>query len=380
VADGTGIEYVDSTLPVNAGCEHVSEGCRRCFAATLTGGRLRHLPAYEGLAENGRFNGQSRLLPERLRLPLRWRNPRRIFVSDMADLFYKRVPDEYIAEVFGMMAAVARHTFLVLTKRHTRLRTLLSDPGFADQVYENARAYDRGGRLFPSGGRRAGWWPLPNVHVGVSVEDQHWANIRIPVLLDTPAAVRWISAEPLLGPIALSAVVCSACGGRGGATGYSRLHGVDMDAVCGHCDGVARGAGLLDWIVVGGETGAGARPMHPDWVRRLRDEAEDAGVPFFFKQWGDYITARVEDDPAMAGGRAFDNPNGGRSAAIVRSPGPSGTMRNAVTRPMRPGDRTKGLVMLDADTVAVRVGKARAGALLDGREHRELPEVVAGRG
>ncbi len=247
------IEWTDSTWSPVVGCTHVSPGCDQCYAAKLASGRLAHLPRYAGLAVDGKFTGEVRLVPEVLNQPLRWRRPRRVFVNSMSDLFHDAIPDEYIAQVFAMMAACSQHTFQVLTKRHGRLRSLLSDPGFQDMVIEewDALVEEHGDRV--AGRPGWNWYPLPNVWLGVSVEDQKWADIRIPALLATPAAVRFLSCEPLLGPIDLASYI----GGR-----------------------------LISWVIVGGESGPRARPMHPDWARSLRDQCTAAGVPFFFKQAG----------------------------------------------------------------------------------------------
>jgi protein gp37 len=162
------------------------------------------------------------------------------------------------------MAVAERHTFQLLTKRHARMRAVLSTPGFWERV---ARA---SGRLMGDGDTWCDYvmlgpnWPLPNVWGGVSVEDQKWADIRIPALLDTPLAVRWISAEPLLGALDV--------------TDYLSCQDDRLGHECSGC--------WLDWVVVGGESGPGARPMHPAWARQLRDQCEAAGVPFLFKQWG----------------------------------------------------------------------------------------------
>jgi protein gp37 len=274
MADSSKIEWTEATWPVTVGCDHISAGCDHCYAATLTSGRLAHLPEYAGLAEHGRFNGTVRCLAERLDRPLKWRKPRRIFVCSMSDLFHESVPDEFIAEVFAVMASAQRHTFQVLTKRHGRMRSLLSSLDFRSAV--------RGAtvRLLRTGHpdfRAVDEWPLPNVWLGVSAEDQHWAAIRVHALLATPAAVRWVSAEPLLGPIDL----------RNLKTGNGAL----IDALCGDVktpDGTIYAAcpGSVSWVVAGGESGAGARPMHPDWARSLRDQCQDARIAFLFKQWG----------------------------------------------------------------------------------------------
>jgi protein gp37 len=232
MSDKTKISWTDASWPVVTGCTHVSEGCDHCYAAKLTGGRLRHLPAYEGLAEGGRFNGTVRLLPDRLDWPLHWRKPRRIFVSDMADLFHEAVPTAYIATVFDVMAAARQHTFQVLTKRHARLRALSRTAAFGER------------------------WPLPNVHVGVSVEDQRWNDIRVPALLGTPAAVRFLSCEPLLGPVDL------------------RLPNVPVPV---HVQSI-------HWVIVGGESGPGHRPMDIAWLESIVSQCRGSGIPVWVKQ------------------------------------------------------------------------------------------------
>lgn len=288
MADKTTIEWTDASWPVVTGCDHISEGCDNCYAAKLTSGRLKHLPAYAGLAENSRFNGQVRILEDRLDWPLKWRKGRKIFVSDMADLFHAKVPTDFITDVFAVMALTPQHTFQVLTKRHARLRSLLSDPAFWYQVGRKARhrGYsDRRAANHLGDGSNiydvATWENrrhLPNAWIGVSVETQRWADIRIPVLLDTPAAVRWISAEPLLGPVDL--------------TNVAGINAVEPDWMGGPTGGTGAPHPLLDWVVAGGESGPGARPMHPDWARSLRDQCQAARVPFLFKQWGAWTPTR----------------------------------------------------------------------------------------
>ncbi len=302
MSDKSKIEWTDASWPVTVGCDHVSEGCDHCYAATLTSGRLAHQPVYAGLAENGRFNGTVRCLPERLDWPLRWRKPRRIFVCSMADLFHEAVPDEFIVRVWVTMALAGQHTFQVLTKRHGRLRSLLNSPAFRSAY--DARLDQELGDLTRFGTPRArDWaesyrseWPLPNVWLGVSVENQKWADTRVPALCDTPAAVRFLSCEPLIGPVDLSAwmppgIATWRCGG---------CHRFYSDPWQDHCQGCGRegywcgshtgngrpNAQPLGWVIAGGESGAGARSAPPAWFRTLRDQCGAAGVPFFFKQWG----------------------------------------------------------------------------------------------
>jgi protein gp37 len=308
VSDGTKISWSDATWPVAAGCEHVSDGCENCYAAKLTSGRLKRLPAYSGLAENGRFNGQIRLLPDRLDWPYKWRKPRKIFVADMSDLFYDQVPDGYIAHVWDVMAHNPHHTFQVLTKRHARMRSWMRrwtdrtgdrqhddpsgmppmprGPGAVRAAYRSGRARlfadmldsmgtPPEGCAYPLYDWMEGWrfWPseLFNVWLGVSAEDQHWADIRIPSLLDTPAAVRFVSAEPLLGPIDL----------RHHFAGHCPEH----DFPGGFC--VQRdhpGVQHLDWVIVGGESGPGHRPMDIAWLESVVGQCKDAGVAVWVKQ------------------------------------------------------------------------------------------------
>jgi protein gp37 len=265
MGDKSGIQWTEATWNPTTGCTHVSEGCTFCYAASLASGRLSHVPAYAGLAENGRFNGTVRLLPDRLDQPLRWTRPRMIFVDSMSDLFHDAIPPSYLARVFAVMAAAPRHTFQILTKRPGRMRSLMSSTDFREAV----RQVKGEARTDGSWAATPLAWPLPNVWLGTSVEDQRWADIRIPILLDVPAAVRFLSCEPLLGP---------------------------LDLVTWTDDWLTKAEGSrvnwgpsIDWVIVGGESGREARPMHPDWARSLRDQCGQASVPFFMKQAGNVL-------------------------------------------------------------------------------------------
>jgi protein gp37 len=250
----TKIEWTDRTWNPVTGCTKVSRGCDHCYA--------------EGIAR--RFAGSKAfpngfdvtLHPERITAPLRWRKPARVFVNSMSDLFHADIPDDFIARVFAVMAATPFNTYQVLTKRHGRMRSLLSDSNFADLVIEDLHTSLDLNADYVDSCLETWLWPLRNVWLGVSVEDQQRADLRIPALLDTPAAVRFLSCEPLLGPI----VLCTGCA---------------IDTPCA-LDRV----GGVDWVIVGGESGPGARPMEPAWARDLRDQSTTNGVPFFFKQWG----------------------------------------------------------------------------------------------
>lgn len=281
----TSIEWSEKTWNPLAGCKAVSPGCAHCYAATMT----RRLEAmgqkdYAGLTTSKHFNGKVRCLPDKLDIPLRWRKPRRVFVNSMSDLFHEDVPDEFIDKVFAIMALCPQHTFQVLTKRAERMNAFMErehqylteaaefidgplnqvqrDAGWMLEIYRDAEGFKDGQYEYH------GKLPLPNVWLGVSCEDQQRADERIPWLLRTPAAVRFLSCEPLLEPIAFGDnLLPTLLGMRGilkpGATPRSRG---------------------IDWVIVGGESGPGARPMHPDWVRSLRDQCTAAGAAFFMKQ------------------------------------------------------------------------------------------------
>lgn len=270
VSDNSGIEWTDATLNVVTGCESISSGCDLCYARTFAE-RWRGTPGH--YFENG-FDVTLR--PDRLNLPLHWRKPRNIFVNSMSDLFHKDVPDEYVAQVFAVMAATPRHTFQLLTKRHGRMRSLLSSGHFQRQVlaWAHRQKWGEGGEDLPP------WaWPLGNVHLGVSAEDQAAADLRVPALLETPAAVRWVSAEPLLGPVDLSRWMATGlvCG-----CGQAPDGAPDAHECCAECMQPERLP--LGWVVVGGESGAGFRPMDIGWVRTIVTQCQAANVPVFVKQ------------------------------------------------------------------------------------------------
>ncbi|OHU55958.1 hypothetical protein BKG83_17440 [Mycobacteroides chelonae] len=270
MGDKTGIEWTDATWNPITGCDKVSPGCDHCYAETLAE-RFRGTPGH--YYERG-FDVQLRRNMLDLPLSKKWAEPRRIFVNSMSDLFHNKVSYEYIAEVFAIMALAPQHTFQVLTKRHGRMRSLLNSGGFHTAVVEHMLAMTPEEQLSDVGDVL----PLPNVWLGVSAEDQKRAELRIPFLMDTPAAVRFVSLEPLLARVDLWP---------------SWLHPVMREPspenhTLGRRIGKANGVGFIDWVIVGGESGPGARPMHPDWARSLRDQCVAAGVPLLFKQWGEW--------------------------------------------------------------------------------------------
>jgi protein gp37 len=323
----TKIEWTDEAWNPVTGCSKVSQGCKNCYA-------LREWPRLaanpKATAYFGREFTDVAVHPDRLDAPLRWTKPRKVFVNSMSDLFHDDVPDAFIDQVFAVMALSKRHTFQILTKRPHRMLSYMTGLGKSAKRLDDAAR--RLGYTLEFDGQYLVSWPLPNVWLGVSAEDQEAADARIPLLLKTPAAVRWVSAEPLLGPVDLNRICVF----------NSASLGRFVDAILGHQwdESAHEGGGSppesdlpdeprIDWVVVGGESGPKARPMQLDWVRGLRDQCERAGVPFLFKQWGEWLPI---DQTALAEHSALD-----RSRSI-------------------------------------RVGKKNAGRLLDGVLHDSDPQ------
>ena len=283
MADTT-IEWTDNTWNPVRGCSRVSEGCRNCYAEHQAmrityfdrgAGRPLGSGAYDGLvtmtSQGPKWTGAIRLVPDKLYEPLSWKRPRRIFVNSMSDLFHEGVPADYIAQVFAVMTCSPWHTYQVLTKRSTRMVQLLNCKEWGSLVMlHTARVFDAHKSATTPSLMTSKYNPPPNVQLGVSAEDQRAADVRVAELLLTPAAVRFVSGEPLLGPVSLHELQ---------PPGMARNW---IDALSPTTPGGAR----VDWVIVGGESGRGARLMKPDWARALRDECQAAGVPFFFKQWG----------------------------------------------------------------------------------------------
>lgn len=373
----TAIEWTDKVWNPIAGCSVVSPGCTNCYAMRMAA-RIQRMGGtaakkYAGTTMDSKagavWTGRINFDTEALRAPFGWKKPARVFVNSMADLFHDDVTDEQIDKVFAVMALNPRHTFQVLTKRAKRMRAYMLErwqgtpaqticgihvpaggpTGRMVRVEEACQPYlDRYKLVDPdddalwtddSNCKAMQWgWPLPNVWLGVSVEDQRRADERIPDLLATPAAVRWISAEPLLGPLDLSAIKIP-------------LHGESFQIINAlhHKDSLnlGREQPAIDWVVAGGESGPGARPCHPDWVRTLRDQCASTNVAFFFKQWGRWrplIAADTRRDWLIV------YANGERDIPDDRSP-----------------DESAG------ECAMLPCGKRGAGAELDGREHREWP-------
>lgn len=290
------IEWTDATWNPTRGCSRVSEGCRNCYAERVARRFSRKDQPYEGftrLTQSGpRWTGRVELIRAKLDEPLSWRKPRRIFVNSMSDLFHEGLSNEAIAAVFGIMAAARRHTFLLITKRAYRMREWFrwveaGRPGASTPkaiLAQEAAPLDQPDRVVAAEQP----WPLANVWLGVSVEDQATADARIPELLATPAAVRFVSYEPALGPVDFA---------------WLRVHEGDLDALRGsrHDDfessGVPTGTTEhLDWIIIGGESGPGARPFDVAWARSTIAACREAGVACFMKQLGSNPTGRWRTD------------------------------------------------------------------------------------
>lgn len=343
MGDGTAIEWADATWNPIIGCSRISPGCDNCYAIGVVHREMS--PQHVGLTTKSipvDWTGEVRPAPSVLDKPLRWKRSRRIFVNSLSDLFHADLPDEEVAKVFAVMALAPQHTFQVLTKRSKRMRDLLGTEGFWAKVcaaiveFPGWDASGSGAIVRARDGQRVG---LPNVWLGVSIENDSY-SFRADHLRATPAAVRWISAEPLLGP----------------------LPSLDLTGI--------------DWLVVGGESGPKAHPMHPTWVRDLRDRCVCTGAPgcqahrhtfgcygnrshdessrptaFLFKQWGEW-------------GPAGDHPGPDHHVDY------HGVL-------YRPGESCPYEVDRRETAAMHRWGKKAAGRLLDGRTWDEYPEPKA---
>lgn len=383
--NNTTIEWTDRTWNPVTGCTKVSQGCKNCYAERM----------------HERFNGKGSFRQvichdDRLTIPLKWKKSSKIFVNSMSDLFHESIPFEFIDKVYAIMALCPQHTFQVLTKRPARMAEYFKtrdenmveirqaaeiivcrDPHLF-HVTEKLKGEARKqigpvhitSTILPNL-KEAGWfwdvtstdsgneskleyegdWPLKNVWLGVSVENQQTANERIPLLVRTPAAVRFLSCEPLLEKIKITFaprsmdLKCCMCEG----TGFIK------DTACIRCHGTGKNPGAIHWVICGGESGSAARPMHPKWARSLRDQCQQIGAAFFFKQWGEW---KPYEDGDLS---TFD------TGTFVDKKGewcdfPVGTFT--------------GIYGLNWGTPMSKVGKKKSGRLLDGREWNEMPGAI----
>lgn len=342
----TKIEWTDETWNVVTGCSKLSSGCANCYAE-----KVSHRFKWTDKPWNAAYADENVVRhPDRLMQPLHWKKPRKVFVNSMSDLFHEQIPDEFLDEIFGVILACKilenhpDHVFQILTKRPERMLkyftsaapaellkrwsesmdgvVILDDPDvlFSEAVSSevchdwDAKGSNSGGSEYKPWGYTSRLFPLSNVWIGVSVENQQAADERIPFLLQTPAFVRFLSCEPLLGPIRLD--------------GYFREEGKGMYSTW---------IDYLDWVIAGGESGSKARPMHPSWARDLRGQCEIHNVPFFFKQHGEWLHESQGANPL----------------------------------PVMKVDGVRAKEWLDGQSV--RVGKKVAGRSLDGRTWDEFP-------
>ena len=269
MGQSTTIAWTDATWNPLRGCTEISPGCAHCYAAAIAARFGGPGKPFEGLAyrdANGKahWTGKIATAPDKLREPLTWRKPRMVFVNSMSDLFHEDVPETYIAAVFGLMGIASAHTFQVLTKRAARMADVLSRLTWDQCLSALSTTYPyslTAGGVVPS-------WPLPNVWLGVSVENQKCADERIPHLLRTPARVRFLSCEPLLESVEIGwAMPC------------------EVNARPPHFLAGCYKRGI-DWVICGGESGPGARPCKIAWIRSIVRQCRAASVPCFVKQLG----------------------------------------------------------------------------------------------
>ena len=247
------IEWTDRTWNPTVGCSRVSEGCRNCYAERMAGTRLAHLPDYAGTTHHNAagkpvWTGKVNLLEHRLDDPRHWKKPCRVFVNSMSDLFHEEIPFDFIDHVYGIMAHTPQHIFQVLTKRPERMLewSRLTRHFIDPKIWEYGR----------------------NIWLGVSVERQEEADKRIPLLIQVPAEVHFLSCEPLIAPL-----------------------------------DIARFLPAVSWVIVGGESGPGARQMRHWWAQELRNQCILYRIPFFFKQWGEYDSLGARVGKTKAGRR-----------------------------------------------------------------------------
>ena len=378
----TNIEWCDFTWNPVTGCfgPKVSPGCDNCYAERTMNTRLRHLRRYDGDKEpfqNCLFH------EDRLLQPLRRKKPSRIFVCSMSDLFHDLVVDEWLAQIFTVMALCPQHTFMLLTKRPGRMRDWISDETDNGGVLLFNALHDVCARagLDPDAVNSSITWPLPNVWLGVTVCNQAELVRHLPVLLQTPAAKRYLCFEPFLGAVDVRKAYpqdymhCSLCKWHGFNDELEhRTVGIYEEEFCPDCgnDGTFAldyphedselALGGIDWVICGGETGPGARPMHPDWVRGLRDQcgaSRSQPTPFFFKGWGEWLPSSQAAEYEKKYGGIVPGGHYGRLW-------PNGVFQ--YQQPPAYYAKSEKAVLI------FRVGKRRSGRLLDGEEWSEVPK------
>ncbi|THU34227.1 phage Gp37/Gp68 family protein [Niastella caeni] len=356
------IEWTNRTWNPVVGCSKVSAGCKNCYAIRMAW-RLQHIPnskdKYAGTVEKtagGQLNwtGKVNIIEKEFVKPFTWRKPSMVFVNSESDLFHESVPFQVIRSLFGVMSVCKEHTFQILTKRPQRMLDFfewlkLMDPEWQDDPanYAYDLCVEYGIETGCGSAFETDAWPLKNVWLGVSVEDQNTANERIPLLMQIPAEVRFLSCEPLLSTINFTLKY---------KIGPSNHWTENYDVLLGNKYSYDLGSKVIatkiDWVIAGGESGKDARPLHPEWVRSIRNQCKTAGTPFFFKQWGEW---KPYEDGDLS---TFD----------------TGTF---VDKPGEWGDHPVGTFTcihgINWGTPMSRVGKKKAGRSLDGRQWNEFP-------
>ena len=478
----TKIEWTDEVWNPTTGCDRISPGCDNCYALTMAK-RLKGMGQAKYQSDGDpRTSGPGFGLavhPDALTEPLRWKKPRRVFVNSMSDLFHARVPREFLARVFAVMAATPQHTYQVLTKRPDRAARILNDlctcgrgcvPGTHFRSEMEWAATSHSPTYVPGlehGIYHRTGWPLPNVWIGTSVENQKYADLRISALLDTPAAVRFLSREPLLGPVDLTAWMppispvpveqaprtwaewtwpdwvpakvreqiegsWTEKWGQGPHSWMRDMHvqgappfgatlqmedgfGSNPPLVTGRYVHAWNNIGRLvldddpnreyahtsfgtrerqrargiDWVIAGGESGHRARAVHPDWLRRLRDQSVAADVPFFMKQWGEWGPApfivRVCDskvgwegtEEELAAAKADSEARGATHVHTGNWIEEDGERRYWIHEIGHKPWSLERVGLSEGKEPIRRWGKQRAGRELDGRTWDQFPKAVA---
>jgi protein gp37 len=328
----TKIEWAEKVWNPVTGCTKISQGCANCYAERMS----KRFGETWGLPVGDPF--KVTMHPDRLEQPLRWNKPSKVFVCSMSDLFHDDVPDDFIMKTFEIMANAQwtnGHRLLVLTKRPERMAKIIK--AIEEDILEQRKPIKNSDGTTTH--RMTFNFPLQNVWLGVTAENQEQADKRMPILLQILAAKRFVSVEPMLGNVDLRTFSTD-----GGA--YYPLDGDVGVEGRGHCKGPK-----LDWVICGGESGPGARPMHPDWVRSLRDQCQASGTPFLFKQWGEWAIADI------------GNVDIAKKHFLISRQG-----KDETEKPIdQYSEGTKHMVF---------VGKKKAGRLLDGRVWDEYPATT----
>lgn len=386
MAEGTEIGWADDTFNAWEGCSRVSPGCTNCYA--------------EARAHRYRHDVWGKTKPRLMRSDTYWREPvkwnrqageagmrRRVFCSSLADVFEDH-PDVIDARqrLWDLIAATPNLDWMLLTKRPENVMRMVPrrwtvEAGNLLCERCGASASLPLGMTCAEHAAQPTGWPA-NVWIGTTVEDQQRADERVPILLEIPAAIRFLSMEPLLEQVTLRpewlVPPASMCQVNIGDDPVARIAVSQMLRAAGAHLGW-RG---VDWVIMGGESGAHDRMPHPDWFRSIRDQVVPTGVPLFFKQWGESVPVPIEDDPTMSGGRAFSHPDqGGRTAAVIKERS-SKAFQSGEVRPMEPGDTNGHGTMVDETTIMIRVTRKKQKQLgisneLDGRVWEEVPHAPA---